>query len=201
MDHDDLITRRQALSRVAILLGGAISAPTLAGALDAATRRAWTAPGPDWAPRTLDPGQLELVAVMADHIIPQTDTPGARAAGVHRFVDTLLSDHYPTPERDRFLAGLADVDAQARSRQGKTFVECTADRQVALLTEMDEAAYPAVPIDSPRPPETWRSEEHTSELQSHVNIVCRLLLEKKKKRVEGDVIQRKKERDSVTTRM
>src|SRR4051812_49584588 len=27
-----------------------------------------------------------------------------------------------------------------------------------------------------------RSEEHTSELQSHVNIVCRLLLEKKKKR-------------------
>src|SRR5690242_21625531 len=27
-----------------------------------------------------------------------------------------------------------------------------------------------------------RSEEHTSELQSHVNLVCRLLLEKKKKR-------------------
>src|SRR6266571_8812024 len=27
----------------------------------------------------------------------------------------------------------------------------------------------------------WRSEEHTSELQSHVNLVCRLLLEKKKK--------------------
>src|SRR5690242_21591502 len=27
----------------------------------------------------------------------------------------------------------------------------------------------------------YRSEEHTSELQSHVNLVCRLLLEKKKK--------------------
>src|SRR5438477_8609773 len=27
---------------------------------------------------------------------------------------------------------------------------------------------------------TVRSEEHTSELQSHVNLVCRLLLEKKK---------------------
>src|SRR4051812_50005741 len=32
-----------------------------------------------------------------------------------------------------------------------------------------------------RHPEAVRSEEHTSELQSHVNIVCRLLLEKKKK--------------------
>src|SRR5690242_21105302 len=30
------------------------------------------------------------------------------------------------------------------------------------------------------PSRTRRSEEHTSELQSHVNLVCRLLLEKKK---------------------
>src|SRR5690242_20909174 len=34
-----------------------------------------------------------------------------------------------------------------------------------------------------------RSEEHTSELQSHVNLVCRLLLEKKKKKqkTNGDI--------------
>src|SRR5260370_19820876 len=31
------------------------------------------------------------------------------------------------------------------------------------------------------PPQQPRSEEHTSELQSHLNLVCRLLLEKKKK--------------------
>src|SRR5260221_7636338 len=30
----------------------------------------------------------------------------------------------------------------------------------------------------------WRSEEHTSELQSHSDLVCRLLLEKKKKRLD-----------------
>src|SRR5690242_21076339 len=34
----------------------------------------------------------------------------------------------------------------------------------------------------PRPEIVPRSEEHTSELQSHVNLVCRLLLEKKKKK-------------------
>src|SRR5438477_9574755 len=34
-----------------------------------------------------------------------------------------------------------------------------------------------------RPGRQDRSEEHTSELQSHVNLVCRLLLEKKKKRM------------------
>src|SRR5258706_10927327 len=36
-----------------------------------------------------------------------------------------------------------------------------------------------VPQDRDRP-HTWRSEEHTSELQSLTNLVCRLLLEKKK---------------------
>src|SRR6266571_4757939 len=32
-----------------------------------------------------------------------------------------------------------------------------------------------------------RSEEHTSELQSHVNLVCRLLLEKKKKKIDKKI--------------
>src|SRR4051812_49580926 len=34
-----------------------------------------------------------------------------------------------------------------------------------------------------------RSEEHTSELQSHVNLVCRLLLEKKKKIIKRQYIR------------
>src|SRR5690242_21449911 len=36
-----------------------------------------------------------------------------------------------------------------------------------------------------------RSEEHTSELQSHVNLVCRLLLEKKKKKKNKQTIVKK----------
>src|SRR5687768_18110193 len=32
--------------------------------------------------------------------------------------------------------------------------------------------------------ERWRSEEHTSELQSRLHLVCRLLLEKKKKKTK-----------------
>src|SRR6266480_8001489 len=37
-----------------------------------------------------------------------------------------------------------------------------------------------------------RSEEHTSELQSHVNLVCRLLLEKKKKNQQHTLTDDKK---------
>src|SRR2546422_8582504 len=36
--------------------------------------------------------------------------------------------------------------------------------------------------------ERERSEEHTSELQSRLHLVCRLLLEKKKKKMEGELV-------------
>src|SRR6266571_7326046 len=45
---------------------------------------------------------------------------------------------------------------------------------------------------SRRLPRRGRSEEHTSELQSHVNLVCRLLLEKKKKKTIYPLQQIKK---------
>src|SRR5690242_21460048 len=47
-------------------------------------------------------------------------------------------------------------------------------RDLALLDEVVDHRLRAV-----------RSEEHTSELQSHVNLVCRLLLEKKKKKIRS----------------
>src|SRR2546430_7661943 len=45
----------------------------------------------------------------------------------------------------------------------------------ALLAKRSRAALVAAAV--------YRSEEHTSELQSQSNLVCRLLLEKKKKKV------------------
>src|SRR5438034_6653412 len=38
-----------------------------------------------------------------------------------------------------------------------------------------------------------RSEEHTSELQSHSDLVCRLLLEKKKKKTKQNIKRKKRD--------
>src|SRR6516225_1103960 len=42
-----------------------------------------------------------------------------------------------------------------------------------------------------------RSEEHTSELQSHVNLVCRLLLEKKKHDGPGSVVEQARRTERI----
>src|SRR6266480_7797753 len=49
----------------------------------------------------------------------------------------------------------------------------------ALPIALTTGVGPAAPAPLQGPPRPGRSEEHTSELQSHVNLVCRLLLEKK----------------------
>src|SRR3712207_9169652 len=53
-----------------------------------------------------------------------------------------------------------------------------------LAVDRERAALLAAPADQSdqRPEERVRSEEHTSELQSRQYLVCRLLLEKKKKK-------------------
>src|SRR5690242_21400133 len=55
-----------------------------------------------------------------------------------------------------------------------------ANVQIAKTSKSDPRATDAAVMDR-WPNRLVRSEEHTSELQSHVNLVCRLLLEKKKK--------------------
>src|SRR3989442_3370432 len=49
------------------------------------------------------------------------------------------------------------------------------------LPRRERARVVAIPADGERPERALRSEEHTSELQLRPHLVCRLLLEKKKK--------------------
>src|SRR5438270_7886160 len=71
-----------------------------------------------------------------------------------------------------------------RSRQGEPTEITTRGRHDPCLlprfVPMGEAMVALVLVDH------WRSEEHTSELQSQSNLVCRLLLEKKKKKHNSD---------------
>jgi gluconate 2-dehydrogenase gamma chain len=134
------ITRREALRRAAIILGGTLSAPTIAAVLAGCGERQ-SAAKPPWTPRTLTPDQRAMVAAIADAIIPETETPGARAAQVDQFVDTLLSDHFSAEDRERFLAGLTRLEARARRTHQKGFAELTPAQQVEMVGEMDRLAF------------------------------------------------------------
>ena len=130
----DPIGRREALRRTALLLGGALSAPAIAGVLAGCSSR-----GAGDGALTSD--QRDLVATIAEHIIPETDTPGARAAEVHVFIDKMLAKHYPAEERKRVLDGLVELDETAQRTCGGPFIRCSADEQRAMLGLLDQQAF------------------------------------------------------------
>src|SRR5690242_5252844 len=67
-------------------------------------------------------------------------------------------------------SGMLGLDYVAKSAPDGYTVACVQGGNMVVLPHTSKS----IPYDP-------RSEEHTSELQSHVNLVCRLLREKKKK--------------------
>lgn len=139
-----LITRRAALARTAALLGSALAAPTIAGVLaGCGDQKASGTASAVQTLRALTPAQERLVAAVAEVILPATGTPGARDVGVSLFVDRMLADYYPADAREKFLAGLARLDASAVAQHGRAFVACTAAQQFALVDALDAQAFDA----------------------------------------------------------
>jgi hypothetical protein len=68
----------------------------------------------------------------ADTIIPATDTPGAKAALVNRFLDLLISSESPSVQRE-FVASLAYMDLSATQRYKVTFRDLTPEEKNDLL--------------------------------------------------------------------
>jgi hypothetical protein len=137
--------RRTALMRIGALCGlaGLGDLGLLADAL-AATPAAGKQAG---APAFLSPAELQLTGVLADLVIPRTDTPGALDVGAHRTVDHLLAVCAEAPAQAAYKAGLARIDAAARTHGGKGFTALPAARQVALLQALDAGSAPFGPTD------------------------------------------------------
>lgn len=93
--------------------------------------------GLGWTPTALTPAQARTLDVVAELIMPATDTPGAREVGVPAFVDRALASYCAPAEAAAVRAGLDRVEADARGAHGKPFGELSPAQQVALLDRYD----------------------------------------------------------------
>jgi glucoside 3-dehydrogenase (cytochrome c) hitch-hiker subunit len=90
-----------------------------------------------WTPKALTPAQARTLDAVAELIVPATDTPGARAAGVPPFVDRAV-DTYCTPaDAAAIRAGLDRIEADARAAHGGAFADLAPDQQASLVAGYD----------------------------------------------------------------
>lgn len=130
-----MLSRRDAIRGLALTVG--------VGSAGWAERALAATPAPSaltWTPTALTQDQARLLDVVAELIIPATDSPGARAAGVPQFIDRAVGDFYEKAQVDQLLSGLTQMDADARAAHGEAFIALAPDKQVALLTTYDQEA-------------------------------------------------------------
>ncbi|XHS77793.1 gluconate 2-dehydrogenase subunit 3 family protein [Burkholderiaceae bacterium UC74_6] len=124
------IDRREAIRRVSALLGGTalISAPQLLAALENPSSKsagAFTA------------ADIAFLDEVAETILPETKTPGAKAAKVGAFMAVMVTDCYRAPQQVMFREGMQEIEAATRKKTSRSFMQASAEQRLAVLTEFD----------------------------------------------------------------
>ena len=119
--------RRDAIKKVALLLGGTLSAPTLMA------MGRWEQSfiqNTEGVLFSLTEMQRKIVAEVAEMIIPKTDTVGAKDAGVPAFIEMMLKDCYYAPEHASFMKGVMALE------QSK-FLDLDETRRTLMLKKIE----------------------------------------------------------------
>lgn len=142
------VSRRDALRKLAVGGAAAATAPfwveTLAGAAEqhAVHYHQAAAAAAAFKPKVFTVAQNRTVTTLAELIIPQTETAGAAKAKVNEFIDAVLAEAKPE-DKQKFLDGLAWIDARSQTDHGAAFADAAPDKQIALLTALSANASPS----------------------------------------------------------
>lgn len=137
----ELVTRREAILRVSAMLGGVAlvgQGAMLAGCAPAPQSET---PSPQGAPvgddALFSEEDIALLDEIAETILPETETPGAKAAGVGPFMALMVTDCYWPDEQRIFRDGMQAIDAQSMKLYGAVFRQATPVQRLALLESLD----------------------------------------------------------------
>ena len=125
-----MMNRREALSRVAIIMGGTIlGADAFASGIRISTTGI-----------TLTKMDIAFLNEVAETILPATKTPGAKAANVGAFMQIMVNDCYETKDQAIFMEGIKKLEAACKQMNGKTFMLSTPAQRTSLLVALDKEA-------------------------------------------------------------
>jgi Gluconate 2-dehydrogenase subunit 3 len=126
------MNRRDAIAKSAIMMGGILSAGTLATILEGCKTGGGSKVGKDFA---IVPVHSEMIAEIAEMILPKTSTPGAKEAKVPAFIEFMLKECYKDDQQKAFFAGLDKLNDGASG----DFMKASAEKKTELLKAEDTA--------------------------------------------------------------
>ena len=136
--ESDLISRREAILRVSALLGTV----TFIGGTSLLTACEQRANGVDGAGGgNFSTDDVALLDEIAETILPQTSTPGAKAAQTGAFMALMVTDVYSPADQKIFRDGMRKLDEESRKANNTGFMQATPQQRLALLERLDREQY------------------------------------------------------------
>ncbi|MEJ2162887.1 MAG: gluconate 2-dehydrogenase subunit 3 family protein, partial [Robiginitalea sp.] len=124
--------RRLAMKNLGLALGYSVATPTLISLVQSCKRET----GPVWTPQFFTPEEGLVVMILADLILPKTNTPSATEVGVHVFIDGLLNEVSSAEEQDFFKNCMGKFTDKALTDTGKNSVaDLSGEDMEPLLAE------------------------------------------------------------------
>lgn len=127
------MNRREALSRVALILGGTVvGANIFLEGCKPADKKATTG-------LNFQAEDIAYLDEVAETILPTTaSSPGAKAAGVGTFMTVMVKDCYEEKDQKLFIEGMEKLQEASRKKNGKDFMASTPQQRHDLLVELDK---------------------------------------------------------------
>jgi glucoside 3-dehydrogenase (cytochrome c) hitch-hiker subunit len=91
------------------------------------------------APRALNADQTQMIALIAEVILPRSDTPGATDVGVPAWIDLVVADYFSDARRAAFLADLGAIDQLALSTSGARLIGLKNHDLMKVMSSLDAA--------------------------------------------------------------
>jgi hypothetical protein len=133
-DTPALLDRREAIKRVSALLGG-IAFVGGSSLLTACERRAQSVDSTAVADFTAE--EVALLDEIAETILPETSTPGAKAVQTGAFMALMVKDTYQPNDAKIFRDGMRSIDEETRKAHNVTFMAATAAQRLSVLERLD----------------------------------------------------------------
>lgn len=122
--------RREALKATSMILGYSLTSGTAAALLGGCKAETKS----DWQPKILSEDEGNLLGEICEAILPKTDTPGAKDALCHRYIDEMLSGFY-TPEKQKyFTESLKTFDQKSKDKYSKAFIALSPNEKEEILS-------------------------------------------------------------------
>ena len=83
--------------------------------------------------------EFDTLWLMADIILPKTETPGAIEAGVPIFIDKLYGEFLEDEEKNKLEAGLKLFSETCENEKGSSFLDLDKESQISYLEKLDNA--------------------------------------------------------------